>query len=99
MQFFRTFLLLIYLFIYYILYSMSNPTTGSPTITLFQLRSNYHILLNSQNIILYINYKKFFLITLVIKFYNKYFILFLYKIKYKVLLIINVCIINNIYYK
>ena len=25
---------------------MCNPTTGSPTITLFQLRSNYHTLLN-----------------------------------------------------
>ena len=26
---------------------MNIPTTGSPTITLFQLRSNYHTLLNS----------------------------------------------------
>jgi len=30
---------------------MCTPTTGSPTITLFQLRSNYHILLNSQIIL------------------------------------------------
>lgn len=29
---------------------MCTPTTGSPTITLFQLRSNYHTLLNSQTI-------------------------------------------------
>ena len=27
---------------------MCTPTTGSPTITLFQLRSNCHTLLNSQ---------------------------------------------------
>jgi len=27
---------------------MCTPTTGSPTITLFQLRSNYHTVLNSQ---------------------------------------------------
>jgi len=29
---------------------MCTPTTGSPTITLFQLRSNYHTLLNSQTV-------------------------------------------------
>ena len=27
---------------------MCTPTTGSPTITLFQLRSNYHTLFNVQ---------------------------------------------------
>jgi len=27
---------------------MFNPTTGSPTITLFQLRSNRHIVFNDQ---------------------------------------------------
>jgi len=27
---------------------MNIPTTGSPTITLFQLRSNYHTILNIQ---------------------------------------------------
>ena len=27
---------------------MCTPTTGSPTITLFQLRSNYHTIFNSQ---------------------------------------------------
>ena len=30
---------------------MCNPTTGSPTITLFQLRSNYHTILNSRKVI------------------------------------------------
>ncbi len=30
---------------------MCNPTTGSPTITLFQLRSNYHAGLQEQAVI------------------------------------------------
>ena len=30
---------------------MFNPTTGSPTITLFQLRSNYYIVLNPHKLL------------------------------------------------
>jgi len=38
------------------MYFMCNPTTGSPTITLCQLRPNYHVVSNQPN---YLNISSF----------------------------------------